>query len=163
MDKIEEAAATSAYRPGSHDNYHRDTLTAASFNAPTIAVAPTPKPEIPTATLWINRLDDTLTERHIQRLVDSLAPVVSVERPKDKRGKLRSYAFVTLLSPHADMAIKHLNGKWVNERTCLQVQKSNKKRDVKTAVVKRGREVCRAYRSGQCLETCPFGHKHRWR
>ena len=76
---------------------------------------------------------------------------------------LRSYAFVTLLLAYADMAIKHLNGKWVNEWTCLQVKKSNKKRDVKTAVVNRGREVCRAYRSGQCLETCPFGHKHTWR
>ena len=74
MDKIEEAAATTAYRPGSRDNYHRN-LTAASFNAPTIAVAPTPKPEIPTTTLWMNRLDDTLTEQHIHRLVDRLAPV----------------------------------------------------------------------------------------
>ena len=108
-----------AYRPGSCDNYHRDALTAASFNAPTIAAAPTPKPKIPTTTLWMNRLDNTLIEQHIHRLVDRLAPVVSVERPKDKHGKLRSYAFVTLLSQHADMAIKHLNGKWVNEWTCL--------------------------------------------
>ena len=55
---------------------------------------------------------------------------------------------------HCKVGRDDLNGKWMNEWTCLQVEKSNKKRDVKTAVVKRGREVCRAYRNGQCLGSC---------
>ena len=161
LDLKERSVATTADKESRDDYWNTSTaLTVSSFNAPTPTIA-NPKQEIATTTLYV-RLNSTINKRHIHYLMDPFAPVVSVEQPEDKHGNLQSYAFVTLLSKHADIAIKCLDGKWVNQWTRLQVKRSNEQRKVETAVVKRGRHVCRAYRNGQCLDACPFGWEHRW-
>ena len=159
---IEKAAASSA--DSSRNNCN--ALPATAFlNSATTAVAiahhPQPKPDI--TTLWVEGFDSTDDEAAIRRLFRKLPPIVCVDRPKDSDGNLHSYAFVTLLSQNADIAIETLNGIPLNSWTCLKVKKSNKKRKVCTVVVKRGERLCRAFRHGQCVEQCPFGVKHRGR
>ena len=43
----------------------------------------------------------------------------------------------------------------------LQVRKVKDERKVSTAVSLNGRNVCRAFHNGHCLEHCPFRLEHR--
>ena len=114
-------------------------------------------------TLLVTNLNEVLRESDIYYLFGEFAPIVRVFRPNAKICGIEShcsYAYVTLLSHEADDAIEVLDGTVLLGRR-LQVQKVRNDRKVSIAVAYKGRNVCRAFRKGHCLEHCPFGLEHR--
>ena len=140
------------------DEEENTTTTMTAFlNAST--AQPTPS----LTTLWVEGFDNNDDdEQDIRHHFRAFAPIVSVERPRDKQGNPRSHVFITLLSQYAPKAIEIMNGKWVyNDWHQLRVEKAkNQERRVAVAVARKGRRVCRAFCHGRCLRMCPFGLDH---
>ncbi len=119
-----------------------------------------PRPESELATLCVSGFDKAIQDSDVFYLFGAFDPIVCVDRPKDEHGSYCSRAYVTLLSHEADDAIELLDGRRLLNNL-LQVKKVKNKRKVSIAVALKGRNVCRAFRNGHCLEHCPFRLEHR--
>ncbi|KAK1733434.1 hypothetical protein QTG54_015849 [Skeletonema marinoi] len=142
-------------------NEEEENTTRATMTALLNASIAQPTPSL--TTLWVEGFDNNDDdEQDIRHHFRAFAPIVSVERPRDKQGNPRSHVFITLLSQYAPKAIEIMNGKWVyNDWHQLRVEKAkNQERMVAIAVARKGRRVCRAFCHGRCLRACPFGLDH---